>query len=79
MPNPFTTTLTWELNIPQAEEAIIKITDISGKTCLMRQQYLNKGYNRINFSNLSNLPIGYLNYQIILSNEVISGKILKIE
>jgi hypothetical protein len=81
-PNPFYSTFT--INVESTENTATKSTvrvfdNLTGIEVLERIITINPGTNTISINGLQNKPAGVYTYQIKLGQEIISGKVLKVE
>jgi hypothetical protein len=65
-PNPFTTSITFEIIIEKNELSIVRMLDKNHKIIKMMSWQLNKGTNKMLFENLEKLPAG--NYFLDIIN-----------
>jgi hypothetical protein len=62
VPNPFNGVTAIGFNLPEAMEATLTVTDVSGKILKVIQRDFAKGYNEVTISNLE--AVGVLYYQL---------------
>lgn len=57
-PNPFTDQLTVHVTTVKDAKALLQLVDLSGKTISQSEYAIQKGYNKLNLTNLATLPGG---------------------
>jgi hypothetical protein len=70
-PNPFVERLTVRFNSNEKTNAQISITNINGKTVVVKQSTINKGFNNVQLDGLASLPAG-----VYVASLVVNGKVL---
>jgi hypothetical protein len=76
-PNPFTTELFTELYSNTETDAIIRVSDITGKEVITEKQHLQTGDNTISIKSLDHLREGIYFISVEMNGEKHSGKIIK--
>jgi hypothetical protein len=76
-PNPFTTELFTELYSNTETDAMIRVSDITGKEVVIEKQHLQTGDNTISIKSLDHLREGIYFISVEVNGEKHSGKIIK--
>jgi hypothetical protein len=76
-PNPFNSELTFEINTPKNEDAVITIYNAFGSVLSVTKKNLNEGFNIINIGNTSSFPMGALSYTIKTPTQLLNGSLTK--
>jgi hypothetical protein len=77
VPNPFKGNTVIGFNLPEATNATLTITDVSGKVLRVVQSDYAKGYNEVNVSNLS--ATGVLYYKLETANDTATRKMILVK
>jgi hypothetical protein len=78
-PNPFSSSVTVNINSSQTSEAELRITDITGRTIIVQRNQVVRGNNQLNIEKLQKIPAGtYLLEINIQSDASTSRQIFKI-
>jgi hypothetical protein len=76
-PNPFNSELTFEINAPKSEDAVITIYNTFGSVLSTIKRNLNEGINVINISNTNTFPMGSLSYMVKTPTQLLNGYLTK--
>jgi Secretion system C-terminal sorting domain len=76
-PNPFKNELTFEINTPKSEDAVITIYNAFGSVLSVTKKNLNEGVNLININNTDSFPMGSLSYTIKTPTQLLNGYVTK--
>lgn len=76
-PNPFNNELTFEINAPKSEDAVITIYNAFGSVLSTTIRNLNEGTNVVNISNVNRFPMGSLSYTIKTPTQLLNGYLTK--
>ena len=76
LPNPASSYFTLNVSVPRETQAVVRIVDQFGRIVKIEKRSIKMGLNTINFSNLSAIPAGNYNVQIIMADEILTKKIV---
>jgi Dockerin type I domain len=76
-PNPFKNELTFEINAPKSEDAVITIYNAFGSVLSVTKKNLSEGVNLININNTNSFPMGSLSYTIKTPTQLLNGYLTK--
>ncbi len=76
-PNPFKDKLNLNIESPNAGSGLLQLLAQDGRLLRSLKIELVAGQNNLNVDQLDALPRGVLFYQLVLSNQVLSGKLIK--
>jgi len=79
IPNPFKSETTIGFDLPQADEATLTISDVSGKVLRVIKGNYQSGYNSIVIDLTDNLPFGVLIYELETSTDKATKKMTLIK
>jgi hypothetical protein len=77
LPNPFSSQITISANLAKDDQAIITLTDASGKKILSKTIALKKGVNTFQLSNMSSLQSGFYILNFSTSDNTRAIKLIK--
>jgi Secretion system C-terminal sorting domain len=73
-PNPFVERLTARFNSNEKANAQISITNINGKTVVVKQSNISKGFNNVQIDGLASLPAGLYVASLVVNGKVIDSQ-----
>lgn len=76
-PNPFSSSVTVNINSNQTSEAELRITDITGRTVIVQRNQVVRGNNQLNIEKLQKIPAGTYLLEINIQSDA-SRQIFKI-
>ena len=76
--NPFNDFISFEVVAPQADETVITLTDMYGRTVKIEKQSVLQGLNNLRIYNLENLPSGTYVLQVAYENNMVAKRVIKL-